>query len=104
MKPHIKLYLEHFGYIKPDSRIVYNSFSDIAVTCELCGNISKNMDIHHISARGQGGTSKPEDIKNIMALCRNCHTEYGDKKQYLQMLKDKHYEILDITEKLNLLT
>lgn len=77
MKNHTKVYLKHFGYGGEDF-----------IPCEVCGN--RAVDIHHIECRGMGGTSKKEDINNLMALCRSCHLEYGDKKQYMDFLREKH--------------
>lgn len=37
-----------------------------------------------------GGSKKADTIENVMALCRNCHVEYGDKKQYMENLKAVH--------------
>jgi len=31
----------------------------------------------------------------LMAVCRNCHIEYGDKKQYINLLEDTHKQKLD---------
>ena len=69
MQKHTKIYLKHFGY-------------DVAsfVPCEVCG--AKAVDIHHIEPRGMGGSKKADNIDNLMALCRECHIEYGDKKQH----------------------
>ena len=36
-----------------------------------------------------GGGNKDE-INNLMALCRKCHIEYGDKKQHKAMLSVTH--------------
>ena len=47
-------------------------------------------DIHHIHARGMGGTKQADNIENLMALCRNCHIEYGDKKQHIDFLVEIH--------------
>lgn len=75
MKKHTKIYLDYFGY---------NDF----VPCETCG--SRAVDIHHIDCRGMGGSKKKDVIENLMALCRKCHIEYGDKKQYIEYLKETH--------------
>lgn len=61
---------------------------DDFIPCELCG--SRAVDIHHIECRGMGGTKSEEKIENLMALCRPCHIEYGDKKDWIDYLKDKH--------------
>jgi 5-methylcytosine-specific restriction endonuclease McrA len=63
------------------------------IPCELC-KYKPATDIHHIKSRGMGGTKKHDTIENLMALCRNCHTEYGHKKQ--------HYELLEITHAINI--
>lgn len=81
MKKHTMTYLNHFGY----------DISDF-IPCEVCGTTS--VDIHHIEARGIGGSKEKDNIENLQALCRACHTKYGDKKQYKQFLKDKHAEKL----------
>ncbi len=61
--------------------------------CESCG--AKAVDIHHIEARGMGGNKEADKIGNLMALCREHHIEYGDKKQYIEYLKEIHKEKLD---------
>ena len=76
MRKYTKLYLQFFDY-----------FGDEYIPCEMCN--AKAVDIHHIQARGMGGSEK-DSIENLMALCRNCHIKYGDKKQHLEMLKQRH--------------
>lgn len=82
MKNHTKVYCSHFGYIL-----------DEFIPCEVCG--ARAVDLHHIFRRGMGGSKSADTIENIMALCRKCHIEYGDKKQYMEFLKEKHKEKLD---------
>lgn len=77
MKPYVKLYLKHF-----DCDI--NTW----IKCEIPDCNSRAVDIHHVEARGMGGTKAPENINNLIALCRSCHIKYGDKKQYMDMLKE----------------
>jgi 5-methylcytosine-specific restriction endonuclease McrA len=81
MKKHTKLYFEAFGY----------GYADF-IPCEICR--TKAVDIHHIDARGMGGTDK-DKIENLMALCRKCHDFYGDKKQYKDMLRREHQKNLE---------
>ena len=69
LKPHTRIYLKHFGY----------DVSDF-VPCEVCG--CQAVDIHHIEPRGMGGSKKADTIDNLMALCRECHIDFGDKKQH----------------------
>jgi len=77
MQKHTQIYLQGMGYKKTDF-----------IPCEVCG--SQAVDIHHIEARGMGGSKRADVIDNLMGLCRKCHIEYGDKKQYKEFLKDIH--------------
>jgi 5-methylcytosine-specific restriction endonuclease McrA len=71
--------MNYFGYDSSDY-----------IPCEICKSMA--VDIHHIEARGMGGTKDPKanSIENLMALCRSCHEYYGDKKQYKNYLKGIH--------------
>lgn len=82
MKKHTKIYLDYFGY-----------GIDSVILCEVCG--ARAVDLHHIFRRGMGGSKEADTIENIMALCREHHIEYGDKKQYIEYLKEIHKEKLD---------
>lgn len=77
MKKHTQIYLDYFGYDTSDF-----------IPCEVCA--SKAVDIHHIESRGMGGSIHADIITNLQALCRECHTKFGDQKQYKDFLKDKH--------------
>lgn len=48
------------------------------------------VDIHHIQRRGMGGDDNADRIENLIAVCRECHREYGDRKQYKEMMRSKH--------------
>ena len=71
--------MEHFGY----------DVSDF-IPCEVCGG--RAVDIHHIKARGMGGSKFKNEVDNLMALCRNCHLKYGDKKQHIDFLNEVHHK------------
>lgn len=73
--------MDYFGYVIDD-----------VIPCEVCGN--RAVDLHHIKARGMGGSKMKDEIENIMALCREHHIEYGDKKQYIDYLTDIHNQHL----------
>jgi 5-methylcytosine-specific restriction endonuclease McrA len=77
MTKHLRIYLEYFDFDVSDY-----------IPCEVCS--SPAVDIHHIDARGMGGSKTADTIENLQAVCRTCHIRYGDKKQYKQMLKDIH--------------
>jgi 5-methylcytosine-specific restriction endonuclease McrA len=53
--------------------------------------------------RGMGGNPKGDKdlITNLQALCRACHVEMGDKKQYKEFLKEKHLIKLAQKQRLN---
>jgi len=87
MKKHTQIYMKFFGYGIEDF-----------IGCEVCGN--KAVDIHHINSRGMGGTQDKDKIENLMAVCRMCHEKYGDKKEYLELLKQTHERFIDIYGKI----
>ena len=74
--------MDHFGYDMYDY-----------IPCEACGR--KAVDIHHIKARGMGGSKQMDVIENLQALCRKCHLDYGDKKEWMDFLNGKHKEKLN---------
>lgn len=82
MQRHTKIYLDHFGYDTADF-----------IPCECCP--SQAQDIHHIKSRGMGGSKHRDTIDNLMALCRSCHIQYGDKKQYREYLEEVHKQRLN---------
>lgn len=81
MKPHTRVYLRYFGYDESDF-----------IPCECCGK--RAVDVHHIECRGIGGSKSANNIENLMALCRECHVKYGDKKQFKEYLTEVHNDKL----------
>ena len=81
MRNHTKVYMSHFGYALDDF-----------IPCEVCGN--KAVDIHHLECRGMGGSKDKDNIQNLQAVCRNCHIEYGDKKEHLEFLQNIHNKLI----------
>ncbi|MES2397920.1 MAG: HNH endonuclease [Bacteroidota bacterium] len=77
MKPHVKIYFDYFGYDESSH-----------IDCEVCG--AKAVDIHHIECRGMGGSKTKDVIENLQAVCRKCHIDYGDKKDFKEKLKTIH--------------
>jgi hypothetical protein len=77
VQKHTKIYFQHFGYSPGDF-----------IPCEVCGAVAN--DIHHIQARGMGGSKTADRIENLMALCRKHHEMYGDRKQWKEWLQKVH--------------
>jgi 5-methylcytosine-specific restriction endonuclease McrA len=77
VKNHTKVYFKAFGYDTTDF-----------IPCEVCRATA--VDIHHIESRGMGGSKTADTIENLMALCRECHVEFGDKKHYKELLVATH--------------
>lgn len=88
MKKHTKVYMDYFNYTVGDY-----------IACEICK--CPAVDIHHIDARGMGGSISKDIIENLMALCRDCHIEYGDKKNLKEWLQKIHFNHIDSRSKLN---
>lgn len=87
MVKHKALYLSSFGYTEGDS-----------VPCEIQGPNCKGQatDIHHITARGRGGSNDKDYIENLQAVCRLCHDDYGDITMFKAMLYKIHKKWLDL--------
>jgi hypothetical protein len=75
MKNYTRIYMDYFGYD-------LSSF----ICCEICGKVAN--DIHHIENKKIGGSKLKDNIENLMAICREEHVKFGDKKQYKDMLKE----------------
>jgi hypothetical protein len=83
MIKHKKIYLEAFGYdINDHSQFVPSEISE-----------QKSVDIHHIIGRGKGGEDR---VENLMALTRQEHHDYGDKKEYIVYLFKIHKRRMEI--------
>lgn len=84
MQPHTKTYMDHFGFTKSDF-----------IPCEICG--FQAVDIHHIECRGMGGDpqGKKDVIDNLQALCRECHTNFGDIPELKEKLKEVHLRYIE---------
>lgn len=82
MKKHTKIYMDALGY----------SVGDF-IPSEISGKPA--VDIHHIDARGMGGSKDKDVIENLMAVTREEHEKYGDVKEYKALLKEIHYRFLE---------
>lgn len=81
MKRHTAVYMGFFGYKIPEDCF-----------CEICG--SQGKDIHHVEARGMGGSKLKDRIENLMCVCRNCHEVYGDVTELKITLKKVHLNFM----------
>jgi len=60
--------------------------------CCICRDIAVSIEIHHIIPQEDGGS---DDIDNAVALCRNCHGDYGanrEKKKIVKEMRDWWYD------------
>lgn len=75
MQKHTKVYYTQMGFDDCDF-----------VPCEVTNG--EAVDIHHIRGRGRGGK---DTLCNLMALTRESHVQFGDKKNYTEFLLGAHF-------------
>lgn len=78
MKKHTKIYFEAF----------YGGDTSVFPVCEITG--ARAVDIHHIHARGMGGSKDKDVPENLMAVTRTAHLYFGDKTEYIEWLTKVH--------------
>tara|TARA_R100000900_G_C3262391_1_gene149833 strand:+ start:292 stop:549 length:258 start_codon:yes stop_codon:yes gene_type:complete len=81
MKKHTKIYLKHFDYGEQDF-----------IGCEICSR--RAVDIHHIEARGMGGSKTKDYIENLAALCRECHISAETEPKFNEKVKQVHLKLI----------
>jgi hypothetical protein len=81
MQKHTRIYFDFFGYDDTDF-----------IPSEISGR--RAVDLHHIDARGMGGSKERDSIFNLIALTREEHEEYGDKKEFKDFLRFKHFNYI----------
>jgi len=81
LKKHTKIYLNYFGYDETDF-----------IGCEICGKLA--VDIHHLIAKGMGGSKTKDYIENLIALCREHHVECHSNKDFNNKAKEIHLQNL----------
>jgi hypothetical protein len=81
MRKHTKIYLDYYGYDETDF-----------IPCEMCG--AKAVDIHHIDAKGMGGSKTKDYIENLIAVCRDCHVKCHSNKSFNNRAKEIHLDKL----------
>jgi hypothetical protein len=80
LKKHTKIYMTFFDYGETDF-----------VMCEFCQQ-DRAVDIHHLEARGMGGSKEKDYIENLVGLCRDCHNKCEHDKMANFYCKIKHLE------------
>ena len=60
------------------------------IACEMCN--APGQDIHHIQARGLGGSKNRDYIENLICLCRACHNRAEADKQFNIYCRIQHLE------------
>jgi 5-methylcytosine-specific restriction endonuclease McrA len=73
VKRHIKNYFKAHGYTTAD-----------IILCEVCSAVG--VDIHHIVFKSHGGS---DEVSNLVALCRDCHSKAHSDKQFNESLKNE---------------
>jgi len=74
---HTRVYMEFFGYDIPED-----------VVSEVSGEPA--TDIHHIDARGMGGSKTKDVIENLVALTRDEHERAERDYEYNEYVKQIH--------------
>lgn len=82
MLKYIRTYYAYFGYDESDF-----------IPSEISGE--RAVDINHIFCKGMGGSKTKDYIENLIALTREEHIKYGDKKQYFDYLQQVHLEFMN---------
>lgn len=78
MQPHVKIYMDYFGY----------GIDDL-ILCEVgCGRC---VDVHHLDGRGPG----KDVIEKLMGLCRDQHDKAGASPEYNEQLRKIHLQFLN---------
>ena len=82
MRNHTKVYMTFF----------YLDESDY-IACEMCN--APGQDIHHIQARGLGGSKCMDFVENLSALCRDCHNLAETDKNFNVYVRIRHLELIN---------
>ena len=77
MKAYKKNYCDFFSLDQSD-------WIECSIKIECSG--APAVDIHHIEARGMGGSKEYDNVENLIACCRSCHTSVEGVKELKPML------------------
>lgn len=79
MQNYQKIYLDYFGLTKEDFMF-----------CEVC--MGEAQEIHHLNGR----LGDKNNIKNLVAICRSCHTTQHkhNSRENREKLKELHQKFM----------
>lgn len=75
-------------YIKGMAYDAELAWMDQWIPCEICDD--RATAVHHIDARGMGGTTQEYQVKDLMGLCTECHERHGDITAIKPLLRTIH--------------
>ena len=84
-------YKPRLDSVKPKISIRKQCLERDNYTCQICGEISSKLDIHHRDNMGRHLTKTPNNhLSNLQTLCHKCHLRlhYG--------VIEKHKEIMEL--------
>jgi hypothetical protein len=62
--------------------------------CVNCGMTGKELHVHHVVSRSEGGTN---DLSNLVTLCSDCHSKQDAKGHFLIQANNQEDEIEEDT-------
>ena len=77
MQKHTKIYINYYDYCETDT-----------ILCEICNSVA--VDIHHLIAKGMGGSKTKDYIENLIAVCRDCHNKCHASIEFNTKAKEIH--------------
>ena len=77
MKKYKKVYFNYYDYIEQD-----------IILCEVCSSVA--VDIHHLTAKGMGGSKTKDYIENLIAVCRSCHVKCHSSMEFNNKAREIH--------------
>lgn len=75
-----------------DYKKVFNNFFQYSTEefIPCCGCGERAVDIHHIDNKGAGGSKCKDFIENLAPVCRSCHDQCHDNKEFNAGIRIAH--------------
>ena len=77
------------------AKLVNNVFVRDNYTCQCCGQYSKDLKAHHMNSYDIH-VDERYDIKNMITLCGNCHSNFHKKYGYGKNTKEQFLEWMNV--------